>query len=988
MKRLLLGGALGLLSISWGQEIILRRVQKTAALTPSSQRNEVSTPLYLKGRVLDAKSREPLIGAYARIPGSIIGAITDSKGEFRIPTTLTDPVVVEVSYIGYQTQQVTIAPAGEQSPFKEILLQEEEIVGQEVIISASRVEEQFMRTPIQVSQLSSLALRTSPGILSAQTLSFLPGVDVVYTSFTFPVVNARGFNFTQNPRFINRVDGVEMQSTALNIPVLTFTAPPEIDVANVEVIAGPASALYGPNAFNGVMLTSLKDPFQYPGLSGYVRLGINHIGESERGRPAPLYDLQARYAKSWNNRWGLKVVLHGLLGEDWWATDRSDRGVYAGAQPPYSTPGPENPGYVPVNGYGYDARAFLHNLPLTFFDGRPIPAFYLSRTGYMESELISTRMQIGKVTGGLFYRFTDQLMGQITFHVANGRTIYQANTRYALQDFVYQGYKAELTHSRGFLRLYTLHENGGRSMPLGILGANLLNVVKPHTDWFRHYLLAYAGFIDGSISPQDRAAFEAHYGRPVPQMGDHAAARWLADSDTRFLATLPSVARVASFLPGGRWDVGTARPAPNTPELRRLVDSLARIPVTKGGALLVDRCALHHAEAQYELPSVWSLQTIVGGSFRLFEIDSRGTIFADTLGRPIYNWEAGAYLQTRRGFVQDRLQLTLGARYDYRQYLVGQVTPRAALSWSWDRKSNHVSRFTYQMGFRNPINEALFINLQTDARLIGALPQTDKALGIAGTNNYTKSSVEAFQTARAQGIPIEEAAKLLRSVPIDGLRPEKVQSFEVGTRHLLLDQKLLIDITYAYQRYKDFHGNLRLYGPADKVSKLTPQDVEDNRLSPLYGRYYNIPGTPQAQFLTIALQYRATRYLLLYANYGYAHAWGLEEAKALDPGLNIFFNTSPHRVNAGIHLQNLGRWNAQLWYQWVHAYLFEFPNYEGIVPTYNLLHAQVSYRLPKWHSEVRIGAQNLLNFYHIQVPGGPRIGGVYYIQYSFDPLSL
>lgn len=778
-----------------------------------------------------------------------------------------------------------------------------------------------------------------------------------------------------------------MQSTALNVPVLTFTAPPEIDIANVEVVAGPASALYGPNAFNGAMITTLKDPFQYPGLSAHVRLGINHVGNSQRGNAAPLYDFQARYARSWNNRLGVKVALHGLSGEDWWATDRSDRGIYAGASYPYDIPGPHNPGYVPLNGYGYDARVLLRNFPLPFFDGTRMPDFYLSRTGYMETELVSNKVQIAKITGGLFYRFSDQLMGQLTFHIANGRTVYQANTRYSLENFLFHAYKAEITHSRGFLRLYTIQENGGRSIPLGLLGVNLLQAVKPHSDWFPQYLVTYAGFLDGMISAQDRAAFEAYYGRPVPQMGDHAGARWLADSDTRFLATLPSAAPVVAIL-GGRWDVGRARPAPNSPELRRLVDSLSRIPITQGGALLVDRCALHHAEAQYELPSIWNLQTVVGGSFRLFEINSRGTIFADTLGRPIYNWETGAYIQTRRHLWDERLQLTLGLRYDYRQYLIGQITPRTALSWSWDRKNNHILRLTYQMGFRNPTSEALFIHLQTDALLIGALPQTDRALGIAGLNNYTKSSVEAFRAARAQGVPIDEAAKLLRSLPINGIRPEKVQSLEVGSRHLLFDQKLLIDVTYAYQRYRDFHGNVRIYGPADKVSQLSPQDVENDRLSPLYGRYFNIPGTPQAQFFTIALQYRINRYLLANANYTYAQAWGLEETKSLDPGLNMFFNTSPHRANAGIWIQNLGRWNAQLWYQWVHAYLFEFPNYKGIVPTYNLLHAQVSYRLPRWHSEIRLGAQNLLNFYHIQVPGGPRIGAVYYIQYSFDSLSL
>lgn len=965
------------------QELILRRVQTTQKVVTEESSGPEARKLYLRGRVIAGDSREPLVGAYVRIPGSVVGAVTDANGEFRIPTTLTVPVLVEVSFVGYETQRVSLLPGEERVAPTEIVLKEEEIVGQEVVISASRIEEQFMKSPVQVVQLSSLAIRSSPSVLSAQTLSFLPGIDVVHSSFTFPVVNARGFNFTQNPRFINRVDGVEMQSTALNVPVLTFTAPPDVDIANVEVIAGPASALYGPNAFNGAMLTTLKDPFQYPGLSAQVRVGANHIADPARAI-APLFDVQARYAQVWRNRIGMKLAIQGLSGEDWWANDTTDRGVYAGAVPPYTTPGSQNPGYLPMNGYGYDARILVSGIP--FASGGLMPPFYLSRTGYLETELVPTITRVGKVTGGVYYRLTDQLQAQLTFHVATGRTVYQANTRYALQNFVFSAYKAEITHPRGFFRVYTLRENGGTSMPLAILGANLLNVVKPHRDWFIHYLMTYGGYLDMSMTAADKAAFEAHYGRPVPQEGDHAGARWLADSDTRFLATLPSAAPVAGFL-GSRWDVGTARPAPGSAELRRLVDSLARIPVTEGGALLVDRCGLHHAEGQYELPRWAGFQTIIGGSFRVFEINSRGTIFVDTTG-PIFTWEGGAYLQTRRSFVEDRLQVTLGARYDYRQYLTGQVTPRTALSWSWDKKGQHILRVAYQMGFRNPINEALFINLQTDARLIGALPQTDRALGIAGTNNYTKASVEAYRAARAQGVPPEEAAKLLRSLPISGIRPEKVQSFEVGARHLFLDQKLMVDVTYAYQRYKDFHADVRLYGPKDPSQQLTPADVENNNLSPLYNRYYNIPGTPQAQFLTIAVQYRVNRYLLLNGNYGYAQAWGLETAKELDPDLNIFFNTSPHRANLGLHVQSLGRWSGQLQYQWVHAYLFELPNYKAVVPTYSLLHAQVSYRLPKWHSEIRLGAQNLLNFYHIEVPGGPRIGGIYYIQYAFDPLSL
>jgi outer membrane receptor protein involved in Fe transport len=241
---------------------------------------------------------------------------------------------------------------------------------------------------------------------------------------------------------------------------------------------------------------------------------------------------------------------------------------------------------------------------------------------------------------------------------------------------------------------------------------------------------------------------------------------------------------------------------------------------------------------------------LIGGNFRLFEINSAGTIFIDTTGKPFWNYEYGAFVQMRRGFWEERLQLTAAVRFDQRQYVLrGRLTPRLMATYAVDKKGHHVVRGGYQMGFRNPISEALFIRLQTDALLIGALPQTDRALGIAGTNNYTLTSVKAYREAIARGVPPEQAAQLLRSVPINGLRPEIVHAFEVGTRHQLFEQRLLIDLSYAYNRYKDMHGNIRIYGPADPTQQLSPADVNSNRLSPLVRALLQYSGhSPSAVF--------------------------------------------------------------------------------------------------------------------------------------------
>ncbi|MEN2992265.1 MAG: carboxypeptidase-like regulatory domain-containing protein [Bacteroidia bacterium] len=963
--------------LAWAQDLLLRRAPRAKTPPPTISTEQVR---WLKGRVVDAQRNEPLVGAYVRIPGTVLGAVTDAQGEFRIPTTLQDPVTVEVSYVGYQTQQVTLRPQAESGKPEVIRLSETPVLTQEVVIAASRVEERFLESPVQIMPLSRLSIQTSPALFSAQTAGFLPGVEVIHTSLTFPVVNARGFTNTQNGRFIQRVDGVERLSVALSVPVWIFTGPADIDVANTEVVVGPASSLYGPNAFNGAMLTTLKTPFAHPGFSAQARLGLNYIDQG----PKPLYELQLRYATVWKNRLGLKVVLQGLQAQDWIAKDTTDRGVYEGAQPPYDQPGSANPGYVPINGYGQDARILVSGFPLA--SGGRAPAFYLSRTGYMENELVSPYTYALKFHGEATYRLSERLQAKVGYHFAQGQTIFQTHLRYLLKGFAYHLGYGELSSATGFLRFYYIRELGGRTSALNVLGANLLNHLKPHRNWFVQYLLAYGGYLDLFISPEDRAAFIAHYGRPVPTEGDHAAARQLADSDTRFLSQLSSV----NFLPllfSATWE-GLGRLSPNDPLLKRLADSLLRIPVTKGGGQLVSRSGIYHAEAQQEFTLPGAVQFILGGSFRLFELNSEGTVFIDSAGRPVYNWEAGAYGQLRRSFLDSRLTLTAGLRYDYRQYLVGVFTPRIAASYRLDPKGQHILRAAYQTAFRNPVIDALFIRLQGDVLLIGALPQLDRQYGIAGLNNYTVASVQAYREARARGASPEEAARLLVSLPINGLRPERLSSIEIGSRHLFWSNRVLIDLTYAYQRYRDFHGNVLLYGPADPQATLSPQDVENNRLSPAYSRYYNVPGTPQAHFLTLSLQYRLNRYLLLTTNYNYAQASGLEEARRLAPGLIVFFNTPLHRVNTGIILQGAGRWNAQIWHQWVPAYLYQRLTYSRIVPTYNLLHAQVSYRLPRLHSEIRLGAQNLLNFYHIQTAGGPSIGGLYYIQYAFDPLSL
>ena len=122
---------------------------------------------------------------------------------------------------------------------------------------------------------------------------------------------------------------MDTQAPALNFPIGNLNGPSALDVESVELIPGAASALYGPNAFNGILLVTSKSPFEYQGLSATVKLGANHFGSDpslgEPTDPQPMYEGSLRYAKAFNNKFAFKVGLSYMQAEDWNANNFSDK---------------------------------------------------------------------------------------------------------------------------------------------------------------------------------------------------------------------------------------------------------------------------------------------------------------------------------------------------------------------------------------------------------------------------------------------------------------------------------------------------------------------------------------------------------------------------------------------------------------------------------------------------------------------------------------
>mgnify|MGYP001279012403 CR=1 FL=1 len=131
------------------------------------------------------------------------------------------------------------------------------------------------------------------------------GVDFSTQSLTFNSVNARGFGSNGNTRFVQLLDGVDGQAPGLNFPIGNILGASELDVESVELIPGAASALYGPNAMNGILLLNTKSPFDYQGLDIRTKVGTTH--QDGIDHEASLYqDTGFRYAQAINNKFAFK----------------------------------------------------------------------------------------------------------------------------------------------------------------------------------------------------------------------------------------------------------------------------------------------------------------------------------------------------------------------------------------------------------------------------------------------------------------------------------------------------------------------------------------------------------------------------------------------------------------------------------------------------------------------------------------------------------
>ena len=893
----------------------------------------------VKGTVKD-DTGQPLPSANVIVVGTTSGTVTDFDGNYILTVDLAPPFTIQASSVGFESVTMEVTVNNQTIDF--ILNEGTEL--DEVVISASRTPERIFESPVTVERFGLKEIRNTASADFYDGLENLKGVDINTNSLTFKSINTRGFATFSNTRFMQLVDGMDNSAPALNFPLGNLLGMIETDIQSVELLPGAASALYGANAFNGILFMRSKSPFDHTGLSGYIKQGIT---SQDAAGDNTYTDLGIRAAHKFSDKFAAKVNFGYLKGTDWAATSEVDKNSNGGTRA-------SNINYNGINVYGdlvsANIRALAGGLGI-------VPNVNVSRTGYLESDLTDYEAESIKADWGLYYRpWGDDFEIQYVGKYGTGNTIYQGTNRYYIDNFNMQQHKIEVRNDNFFLRGYYTEDFAGDSYDMVFTAVNINRKWKSDEQWFGDYINTFVGAsLSGATETQA-----------------HAQARQVAES--------------GRFVPG-------------TPEFQNAFNEVISDPDLTTGAKFQDNSKVYHADANYNFSHLTDFAEIqVGGSYRRYELNSFGTIYTDADG-PIDYSEVGVYTQIQKSLeVSDNvdMKLTGSIRYDKSELFDGFFSPR--ISAGFTINDDHNIRGSFQTGFRNPTTQDLYIGLDAGvAILVGSAPDNPdrysrvyditsagQQLGVPATvtqtgaaaynNSYSAASVQAFAAAAAAGDP--NAAALLEPGNSDIVKPERVTSFEVGYRGKL--NRTIVDMSVYYNKYRDFLANEQviapLYGTVGDNSLSLAAIANGDRVT--YQTYTNSEVDVNSYGGSIGVSTKVLGNFDLSANYTYTKQ---DFDTAAFPDFRTNFNTPEHKVKASFGNTELFKnFGFNVAWRWSDTYFWQAAFGDGQIPSFNVVDAQINLRVPSLKTTFKAGATNVLGDEYFTAFGTGFIGSMYY----------
>ncbi len=278
----------------------------------------------IRGKVIDKKTREALPFVNVVVRGTNLGASTSTEGMFEIERVPPGVYILTITLIGHQQQVIpdVAVQSGSVATLSIEMTDASVEIGDVTVFGASLRGEKVTDAPAAVSVLEPAEIKLSavsgqlPKLLEGQ-----PGVDIAQSGINDFNVNTRGFNSSLNRRLLVLLDGRDLAVAFLGSQEWNGLSVPVEDLGKIELIRGPGSALYGANAFNGVINILTPRPRDIVGGKVTVAGGEKNTIRTD-----------VRYA-GFSGPWSYKANIGRFQGDSWSISRRTFPFEYAGFNP-------------------------------------------------------------------------------------------------------------------------------------------------------------------------------------------------------------------------------------------------------------------------------------------------------------------------------------------------------------------------------------------------------------------------------------------------------------------------------------------------------------------------------------------------------------------------------------------------------------------------------------------------------------------------------
>ena len=776
----------------------------------------------------------------------------------------------------------------------------------------------------------------------------------------------------------------------------------ELDVQSIELVPGAASALYGADAYKGILFLNSKNPFDHQGISVKIKQGVT---DQDTAGQNDFTEISARMATQLSDKVAIKASFSHKEGTDWSAQDyrHSVNGVIFDDYPTNA------PDYNAVNEEGeiafstaliFDQLVGVTGNP-AFSALAPISPNYFGTilsTGFNDVDMFGSETSNTKANLAIHYRPNSKseitiqsLLGTGTAPLSTG------GTRYHLDDVEIQQHKVEYQSGGLTSRFYYTKEDAGETLVAQLMSIALQQqssypsgATGIQQGWGLTYLQTYLGAIGQVEYPP--ALYAAQYqANPLVGVGalltgvatqiQTVAGTYAASGGT---TTNPATLTFDDFLgystqpfhDAARVAADAGMLKPGTSAFDAAFDAASEISADNlgAGAKIIDVSKIYNYEIDYDFEDKLSIgQLIVGANLRQYSLDTKGTLYTD-YNEPIEYQEYGAYAQLKRDIFDDNITLTGSLRYDKQTVLEdGNITPRLGLLFNLSDNQN--IRLSAQQGFRNPTNQDKFIGYsQGTYTILGSSKESierfNQTVGLRNGEVHTYTGPEVLNNA----FDILSG----QAVDLDYVKAETVTMLELGYRFNSPD--FTLDISGYYSNYQDKIAGKFINSPVLTSSLPTVEAALAG--GSFYG--FQVDSNLDEEFNAYGVSLEAIKSFSNNLNVNLVYEYNQKDYDDNDEITSfISWNTPDHRLKAGVNYTK-GYFSLSGNLRYNSEYYYESSFFSNTIDSNTVIDAKASFDLPSLNAVLEIGGNNIGGDNYVSLPGSGLIGSVYYTGLRID----